>query len=219
MHKLLALIAAALLVLSGCNKPAGEENTEAPGGEESESEGEGDDEGQAGDGEQATGPEADPTADSARFEGVRDGKFVSERFNVQFTMPQGWRHVADGQSADSATIEGPDGLQLIVANTQSIQLADTNFASLNDRVSFEQVNVVPDRSEARPINGNQGYRVEGDALLRGDEVPIYFISQAVSIPGEPVMLTIYIPGDFYDLHSDIMKAVLDSVEAVNIHPM
>lgn len=218
MHKLLSLIAAILLVLAaGCSKGEETVNENAEGEESaSESEGEGEEEGTEATTEEAE-PEPEAPAEEA-FEGVRDGKFVSERFNLQFNMPPQWHYVATAQGGDSVTLTGPDGLEMVMANTQSVQLADTNFASLNDRVSFEQVNIVPDRTDASPVNGFPGYRVEGDALLRGDEVPIYFISQAINLPGEPVMATIYIPGDSYDLHSDVMKSVLDSIEALNIRP-
>ncbi len=215
MHKLLSLIAALLLVVAaGCSK--GEETTnENAEGEESASESEGEGEEESN---EANTEESEPEPTEEAFEGVRDGKFVSERFNLQFNMPPQWQYAASAQGSDSVTLTGPDGLEMVMANTQSVQLADTNFASLNDRVSFEQVNIVPDRTDASPVNGFPGYRVEGDALLRGDEVPIYFISQAINLPGEPVMATIYIPGDSYDLHSDVMKSVLDSIEALNIRP-
>lgn len=170
-----------------------------------------------------TPPTTPPTADDgsaatpSNFEGLRDGYFVSERFNVRFRLPGDWQQT-HGAGEDSMTFEGPAGIQMIVANSQSIQLIDTNFAELNDRVSFDNVNVLPDRTEAAPINGLPGYRVEGDALLRGEDLPIYFISQAVSLPGEPIMATIFIPGDNYFEHSDTMQAVLDSIEALDLRP-
>ena len=157
------------------------------------------------------------TGADTMFQGVRNGYFESERFNIRFQWPATW-NITSTPADDSITIEGPDGLQMIVANTQSFQLVDANFEELNDRVSFDNVNIIPDRTETRPINGMPGYRVEGDALLRGEDVPIYFISQAVTIPGEPVVATTYIPGENYFMHSDEMKAVLDSIEALNLRP-
>jgi hypothetical protein len=166
-------------------------------------------------GAQAEAPSPQPTGDG--FEGVRNGRFESTRFNLRFTLPGDWR-LSSGQAADSLTFEGPDGLQMIVANSQSIQLVDGNFSQLNDRVSFESVNVLPDRTQSGPVNGMAGYRVEGDALLRGENQPIYFVSQAVNVPGQPVMVTIFIPGDNYFEHSETMQAVLDSIEALNLRP-
>ena len=218
MHRLLPLIATILLVLAACNKASegeGSDSTRSAAENQAAEESEESTEAQPAT-EGATEPEAQPNAEP--FEGVRNGRFESDRFNIRFTLPQGWQFLPDNQTEDSVTLDGPDGLQMVVANTQSIQLADTNFSQLNDRVSFDQVNIVPDRTDVRPINGFPGYRVEGDALLRGDEVPIYFISQALNLPGDPVMITIYIPGDYYDLHSEVMKAVLDSIEALNIRP-
>ncbi|MBN1946557.1 MAG: hypothetical protein JW797_12860 [Bradymonadales bacterium] len=162
---------------------------------------------------QQTGETETPTG----FQGVRNGWFESEPFNIRFQWPASWQ-VTSGPTDDSITIQGPDGLQMIVAGTQSFQLVDTNLEQINDRLSFENVNIIPDRTETRPINGMPGYRVEGDALLRGENVPIYFVSQAISIPGAPVVATIFIPGESYFLHSDEMKAVLDSIEALNLRP-
>ena len=216
MHRLLPLIAIVFLVFGACDKGAeGETEGSEPAENQPAAETEEGAEAEPAT-QEAAEPEAEPSAEP--FEGVRNGRFESDRFNIRFTLPQGWQFVLERQTEDSVTLDGPDGLQMVVANTQSIQLADTNFSQLNDRVSFDQVNIVPDRTDVRPINGFPGYRVEGDALLRGDEVPIYFISQALNLPGNPVMITIYIPGDYYDLHSDIMKAVLDSIEALNIRP-
>jgi hypothetical protein len=155
--------------------------------------------------------------DQEAYEGIRGGYFESTRFNIRFQWPADWRLIST-ITDDSVSIEGPDGLQMVVANSQSFQLVNTSFENLNDRVSFDQVNLVPERAESRPINGLPGYRVEGDALLRGQNVPVYFISQALSLPGEPVVATVFIPGEFYFQHSDVMKAVLDSFEALNIRP-
>jgi hypothetical protein len=197
-------IVALSIALFGCNKD---------GGESTESEGSAETSAPSGQAQpETTGPEQ---AQEEPFEGVRDGMYVSDRFNVQFVLPEGWTPVP---ADDSIQIAGPDSIQMIVANSQSIQLVDTNFNQLNDRVSFDRVNVLPDRSDATPLNGLPGYRVEGDALLRGDDVAIYFISQALNVPGEPIMATIFIPGDYYFEHSEEMKAVLDSLEAVDLTP-
>ncbi len=167
----------------------------------------------------ATAPttNTEDNAQPSTFEGLRDGYFVSERFNMRFRLPGDWQQTNAG-GEDSMTFEGPAGIQMVVANSQSIQLVDTNFAELNDRVSFDSVNILPDRTEAAPINGLPGYRIEGDALLRGEDLPIYFVSQAVSLPGEPIMATVFIPGDNYFEHSDTMQAVLDSIEALDLRP-
>jgi hypothetical protein len=174
-------------------------------------------------GQEGGAPEAtragqpEPQTAQALYEGRRNGRFESERFNLRFTLPGDWQ-LASGQSSDSLTFEGPGGIQMVVANSQSIQLVDGNFSQLNDRVSFESVNVLPDRTQSGPVNGMPAYRVEGDALLRGENQPIYFISQAVNVPGQPVMVTIFIPGDNYFEHSDTMHAVLDSIEALDLRP-
>ena len=90
---------------------------------------------------------------------------------------------------------------------------------MNDRIAFDQVSMNPDASEGRLFNGLQGYRVEGDARLRGEDLPIYFVSQAVNVPGgDPVMITIFVNGDAFDLHADTIKSILDSVEAVQLRP-
>jgi hypothetical protein len=162
-----------------------------------------------------TEPASQPT-DLGR-EGVFNGYFESERFNVRFAVPVGWEVVSQPWD-DSVLLAGPDGIQMVVANSFSVQLVDANFQQLNDRVSFDNVNLLPDRMEARPINGMATYRVEGDALLRGDNVSIYFISQVISLPGSIVMATLFIPGDNFYLHSDEMRAVLDSVEALDLRP-
>lgn len=217
MYRTYSLIAVLLLAFAACSK--GSDQPEPPpqegeSTEQTESSTEATEQSEQTTEEQTEQVET-PPADEA-FEGVRDGYFESTRFNIRFVMPQGWESVPT--SDDSVTLAGADGLQAVVANTQSVQLANTSFDTVNDRVSFDQVNIVPDRTITRPINGLPGYRVEGDALLRNENVPIYFISQAVSVPGDPVMMTIYVPGDYYDLHSDTMKAVLDSIEALEIRP-
>jgi len=224
MRVWLSAVALVLLTVAACDSSSEGGETESSAAEseshgesEGEAEGEGESEAAEGEAEGEAEAEAMPTP-SEPFEGVRGENFESERFNVRFTMPTGWSFDPALGTDDSVTITGPDNLQLVIANSQSVTLADTNFSNLNDRVSFEQVNIVPDRTQAAPVNGMPAYRVEGDALLRGDGVPIYFISQAVSVPGDPVMITIYIPGDYYDLHSDTMKAVLDSVEPVAVRP-
>ncbi|MCA9564169.1 MAG: hypothetical protein KC561_11805 [Myxococcales bacterium] len=220
MRKLHLLLVLAILVFAGCSKPAdndagSEENGESAGGEESSESGNSGGSQESGQGEE-NGQGEEHVAQGEAFEGVRNGYFESTRFNIRFPMPAAWS-LGEG-TEDSALLTGPDGLEVIVANSESVQLADTNFANLNDRVSFDQVNIVPANTSTQPINGMPGYRVEGDALLRGDGVPIYFISQALNPPGEPVMVTTYIPGDYYDLHSDTMKGVLDQIEALDLRP-
>jgi len=218
-----------VLLLAACEKGGEEIAAPNPQGEESAVEStESAEPAQAEPAAEPESPEAQPveepapavaegTGGEAGFEGLRAGYFVSERFNVRFRLPGDW-HQTTSDNEDSMMFEGPAGIQMIVANSQSIQLIDTNFAELNDRVSFDNVNILPDRTEAAPLNGLPGYRVEGDALLRGEDVPIYFISQAVSMPGEPLMATIFIPGENYFEHSDTMKAVLDSIEALDLRP-
>lgn len=213
---LLVLIVSGLLVACGKSEPAAEEaaapepaaaEQAEPAAEEAE--------------EAAEAPEA-PAEDS-----FQDGVFSSPRFNVRFALPEGWEQtrsleprgdaeVDAGQ--DSIAFDGPEGtgIQMIVANTESIQLADTSFASLDDRVGFDHVNVVPERSEGRTFNGLRGYRTEGDARLRGENMPVYFIAQGVEVPGGPVMFTIFVPGDNYFENSDAMKSVLDSIEALDL---
>jgi hypothetical protein len=230
MNQTWRLLTLIVLLFAACEK--GEEpaasSTEGEATEQAEqtaqaTEAEGEAEAAPSEAAETPPPETPPSADgetaapAAGFEGLRDGYFVSERFNVRFRLPGGWQRTHAG-GEDSMTFEGPAGIQMIVANSQSVQLIDTNFTELNDRVSFDNVNILPDRTEAAPLNGLPGYRVEGDALLRGEDLPIYFISQAVSLPGEPIMATIFIPGDNYFEHSDAMKAVLDSIEALDLRP-
>jgi hypothetical protein len=205
------ILMVASLLFAACDK-GGEQEAQVTEGEQAEEATE------STEAEEATEPTEEAEEEAAEpFEGIRNGYFESERLNVRFRIPGDWQRTSTGGD-DSLTFEGPAGIQMVVANSQSIQLIDANFAQLNDRVSFDSVNVLPDRTEAAPLNGLPGYRVEGDALLRGENLPIYFISQAVSVPGEPIMATIFIPGDNYFENSDTMKAVLDSIEALDLRP-
>ena len=211
------ILTVAFLLFAACDKGA-EQEVQVPEGEEAEQTAETTEpEGETEEATPSTETDEGTEEPAAPFEGLRNGFFESERLNVRFRIPGDWQRTsADGD--DSLTFEGPAGIQMVVANSQSIQLIDANFAQLNDRLSFDNVNVLPDRTEAAPLNGLPGYRVEGDALLRGEDLPIYFISQAVSVPGEPIMATIFIPGDNYFENSDTMQAVLDSIEALDLRP-
>lgn len=153
-----------------------------------------------------------------------DGVYTSPRFNVRFTLPAGWSRASGGDtgpaglgtSDDSITFVGPEaGLRLVVANSDSVQLVDASFANLTETIGFDNVRIVPDASQARTFNGIPGYRTEADALLRGDPVPQYIIAQALELPGQPTMFTVFVNGDAYDLHSDAMKAILDSIEVID----
>jgi hypothetical protein len=168
----------------------------------------------------APAAEADaPAADT--FEG---GVLTSPRFNIQLRVPESWTMAANagpaglGTSEDSLTLTGPgeDGLRLVIANSESIQLVDASFANLTETVGFENVRIHPDRSQTRTFNGVAGYRTEADALLRGDRVPVYIVAQALELPGKPTMATLFVNGDKYDIHAETMFAVLDSIEPLNL---
>lgn len=175
--------------------------------------------------EAAAEPEAaadeEPAADS--FE---NGALVSQRFNIQMRVPESWRMASNGEggpaglgtSDDSLTLIGPgeDGLRLVVANSESIQLVDASFANLTESIGFDNVRIHPDRSQTRTFNGVPGYRTEADALLRGDRVPVYIVAQALELPGEPTMVTAFVNGDKYDIHEETMFAILDSIEPLNL---
>lgn len=158
-------------------------------------------------------------------DGVVDGVFHAHSFNIRFSLPEGWER-SERLEAGAARMDAEDtslvfvgpedtSIQMVVANTESIQLVDNSFAALNDRISLTNVTFVPDRSERRTFNGIPGYRTEGDATLRGEGMPVYFISQALELPGDPVMVTIFIDGDKYFEHSRTMIAVLDSIEVID----
>jgi len=173
--------------------------------------------------EAAPPEEAEASADS-----WENGVYSSARFNVRFNLPDGWQ-AADGADAgpaglgtsnDSITFVGPEGtgLRLVVANSDSIQLVDSSFSNLTETIGFDNVRIVPDATQARTFNGVPGYRTEADALLRGDPIPQYLMAQALELPGQPTMFTLFVPGDQYDLHSATMTAILDSIEVLNIRP-
>ena len=165
------------------------------------------------------GEAGEPAAD--RFEG---GVLTSPRFNIQLRVPESWTMAVNegpaglGTSDDSLTLVGPgeDGLRLVIANSESIQLVDASFANLTETVGFENVRIHPDRSQTRMFNGVAGYRTEADALLRGDRVPVYIVAQALELPGKPTMATLFVNGDKYDIHAETMFAVLDSIEPLNL---
>lgn len=177
----------------------------------------------------AEAPAAEPPAAQAGGEVAADtfenGVFSSARFNVRFELPEGWRidqgsegPAGLGTSQDSVTFVGPAGsdLRMVVANSDSLQLADSSFENLTETLSFENVRIHPDRSQQRTFNGVPGYRTEADAHLRGDAVPVYLIAQALELPGKPTMATLFVPADKYYLHSDAMFAILDSIQALNL---
>jgi hypothetical protein len=160
---------------------------------------------------------------------LANGTFTSPRFNIRFQLGERWELVegADeggpaglGTSSDTVTLRHREepGLRLVIGNSESIQLVDQSFANLTEDIGFENVRIVPDRTQTRTFNGVPGYRTEADAHLRGDSVPVYLIAQALDLPTRPTMVTVFVPGDRYYLFSDEMKAVLDSIEALNLRP-
>lgn len=173
---------------------------------------------------------AEGSGAAAAPDSLVDGVYTSPRFNVRFTLPEGWSRLDGGSgepgmaglgtSDDSITFVGPPntGLRLVVANSDSIQLVDSSFSDLTETIGFENVRIVPDRTQTRTFNGIPGYRTEADALLRGEPVPQYIIAQALDLPGKPTMFTVFVAGDQYDLHSATMKAILDSIEALDLRP-
>lgn len=232
MRALFILLLIALLPLTAC-QPA--ETADEGEGEAAEAEGEEAEEAEA-EGEEADEAEAEADEEEAAEEPADDevaadtwenGVYTSAAFNVRFNLPDTWTLVEDegdtgpaglGTSDDSITFTGPEetGLRLVVANTDSIQLVDASFDNLTETIGFDNVRIVPDRTQTRTFNGIPGYRTEADALLRGDAVPVYIIAQALELPGEPTMFTLFVPGDQYHVHSEDMFAILDSVEALNL---
>ena len=221
-----------LAAATGCDSGEAEEPTEGAAAEGEEAAAEGEE--AAAEGEEAAGEEAagDEAAAEASGEMAADtfenGVYTSPRFNVRFTLPEGWVKADDGDagpagigtSDDSITFVGPGdaGLRLVVANSDSIQLVDSSFGNVTETIGFENVRIVPDASQTRTFNGIPGYRTEADAHLRGDPLPQYIIAQALDLPEKPTMLTVFVVGDQYDIHSDEMFAILDSVEALNLRP-
>jgi hypothetical protein len=181
---------------------------------------------------EATGaPAADGTgaAVPAEADTLAGGTFSSPRFNIRFSTGDRWTQVAAGDaggpaglgtSADSVTLvhTAEPSLRLVIGNSDSIQLVDASFANLTEDIGFENVRIVPDRSQQRAFNGIPGYRTEADAHLRGDPEPVYLIAQALDLPGKPTMITMFITASKYYEFSDEMKALLDSVEALNLRP-
>jgi hypothetical protein len=160
---------------------------------------------------------------------VAGGTFSSPRFNIRFSIGDRWTAVAAGDgggpaglgtSDDSVTLVHTQepSLRLVIGNSDSIQLVDASFANLTEDIGFENVRIVPDRSQQRAFNGIPGYRTEADAHLRGDPEPVYLIAQALDLPGKPTMVTMFITASKYYEFSDEMKALLDSVEALNLRP-
>lgn len=180
---------------------------------------------------EATGAEAagTPAAAPGEPDTTAGGTFSSPRFNIRFSTGDRWTAVAAddgggpaglGTSADSVTLVHAQepSLRLVIGNSDSIQLVDASFANLTEDVGFENVRIVPDRSQQRAFNGIPGYRTEADAHLRGDPEPVYLIAQALDLPGKPTMITMFITASKYYEFSDEMKALLDSVEALNLRP-
>ena len=182
----------------------------------------------------AEGTGAAPAEPGGAADTLDNGVYSSAKFNIRFRHPEGWKKIefgkgpSDGSGAalpgitgptkDSITFEGPpnSGIRMIVANTQSIQLAGNSFANLDERVGFDSVNIIPEKSQGRAFNGVPGYRTEGDAKERSANMPVYFLAQALELPGKPTMVTIFVPAANYFVHSDAMKAVLDSIEVLNL---
>ena len=180
---------------------------------------------------EATGAAAagTPAAAPGEPDTMAGGTFSSPRFNIRFSTGDRWTAVAAGEgggpaglgtSADSVTLVHAQepSLRLVIGNSDSIQLVDASFANLTEDIGFENVRIVPDRSQQRAFNGIPGYRTEADAHLRGDPEPVYLIAQALDLPGKPTMITMFITASKYYEFSDEMKALLDSVEALNLRP-
>ena len=177
MRMLWTTLLISLLALAGCEPAAETEGEESAEGTEGT-------EGEGTEGEEPTEEPDEPAEPEqpAEPEGDSfvDGVFSSPRFNVRARLPEGWAPLDPGTagegpfglgaSEDSATIIGPDGsnIRMVIANSESIQLVGASFDNLDDRVGFENVNIIPERSQGGTFNGIPGYRTEGDALLRGD---------------------------------------------------
>ncbi len=224
MRNLFVLSALALLV--GCQPtaptPSADETAAAPAAQEGSA---------AAEAAPAAEPAAEnaPAAEAPAEDTLEGGVLTSARFNVRLQMGDNWQVVESddqggpaglGTSEDSLTLVHTEeqGLRVVLGNSESIQLVDTSFANLTEDIGFDNVRIVPDASQQRTFNGIPGYRTEADALLRGDAVPVYLIAQALDLPSRPTMITMFIPGDRYYLFSDQMKAILDSVEALNLRP-
>ncbi len=231
MKKMLALLVVGLVASVGCTSggtPAAEGTGAAEAtGAAAEATGAPAAEATGAAAAEATGA---PAAAAPEGDTFADGVYTSPKFNIRFSLPEGWTKVeseagADaagpaglGTSDDSITFLGPadSGLRLVIANTDSIQLVDASFSNLTESIGFENVRIHPDRTQTRTFNGVPGYRTEADALLRGDAVPVYLIAQALELPGKPTMATIFVPGDLYHIHSATMVAILDSIQAINL---
>lgn len=229
MRTLLPVLMIALLALTGC--PSGDtdptDDGAATGADEAATEGGDEAADDEGEGEEAAPEQIAEAADEAPAEDSLDnGVFSSPQFNVRFRLPDDWSQTSDasaapaglGASEDSLMFVGPDdsNIFMMIANTQSLQLADASFNNLTETLGFTNVRIHPDRSQQRTFNGIPGYRNEADAMLTGDPVPLYLITQVLELPGSPTVITMFIPGDQYYLHSDTMIAVLDSVEVLDL---
>lgn len=227
MRTLLPVLILALLTLTGC--PSGETDTADEGATPTdETATEGGDEAAADEAAEAPSEETAeaPAAEAPGEDSLENGIFSSPRFNVRFRLPAEWSQTTDaaaapaglGASEDSLMFTGPadSDIFMMIANTQSLQLADSSFNNLTETLGFNNVRIHPDRSQQRTFNGIPGYRNEADAMLTGDPVPLYLITQVLELPGSPTVITMFIPGDKYYLHSDTMIAVLDSVEVLDL---
>jgi hypothetical protein len=226
MRNLLILSALALLV--GCQPAEPATNTDEASAAPEESAGSAAPAAEA-EAEAEPAAENEAAAEAPAADTIEGGVLTSSRFNVRLQVGDNWQVVeSDGQggpaglgtSDDSLTLVHTEeqGLRIVLGNSESIQLVDTSFSNLTEDIGFDNVRIVPDASQQRTFNGIPGYRTEADALLRGDAVPVYLIAQALDLPARPTMITMFIPGDRYYLFSDQMKAILDSVEALNLRP-
>jgi hypothetical protein len=137
------------------------------------------------------------------------------------------------------------GIYMVVANSDSAQLGAGTFENLDERTTFTNVRFAAENSRARTISGLPAYQGEGDAQMAGDAVPVAFMALGIATEGAPVSVTLFVAFDVYaacyagapeggvpdidagtapqpvgcpppGYNSDVMRAVLDSVEVVDV---
>jgi hypothetical protein len=144
------------------------------------------------------------------------------------------------RSYDSLTFVGPpdSGIYMVVANSNSAQLGTATFEGLDERVSFTAVRFDAENAAARTVGGVPAYFGEGDAQVQGEAVAVAFMALGIATVGTPTSVTLFVPFDVYatcyeqttaadgsgaqqacgplGYKSDVMRAVLDSIEIVDI---
>ncbi len=162
----------------------------------------------AKDGEVKDAPE-EPAAPSTP-DGQGGQLVQSELYKVKFTVPADWK-VSKGPTGVSVN-SADDGVQMLVAGSQSQDVLEAVLRDLKTSVSFKDLKI--EKQGATVVNGLAGIRGEGDAtLVDGEkESPIHFVAFLAKVDELSVSMVIFSSQERYTKDLEIIEGVLNTLD-------